>query len=73
MGFICISVVFSGVWWLSIAIDCLLLVPDSQAASASSDPLLSSIFPESELQSKKRPPTVSLLCCNSPSVLCVCC
>ena len=30
-----------------------------QAASASRDPLLNSIFPESELQSKKRPPTVS--------------
>lgn len=31
----------------------------SQAASASKDPLLSSVFPESELESKKRPPTVS--------------
>ena len=30
-----------------------------QAASASKDPLLSSVFPESELESKKRPPTVS--------------
>jgi myosin-1 len=28
-----------------------------EAASASSDPLLSTMFPESELQSKKRPPT----------------
>ena len=55
---------YTGFFWCLVVIDCycyyLLLVLDSQAASASSDPLLNSIFPESELQSKKRPPTVSL-------------
>ena len=38
---------------------CITLILLVQAASASEDPLLNSIFPESELQSKKRPPTVS--------------